>query len=54
MYSGGSDGFGLAFLVVMARRVARKEVRATLDDLVDSMVVKGLAYILGFGFLIQI
>ena len=35
-------------------RVAREEVGATLNDLVDSMVVKGSAYILGFGFLIQI
>ena len=31
-----------------------EEARATSDDLVDSMVVKGLAYILEFGFLIQI
>ena len=35
-------------------RVARKKARATLNDLVDSTVVKGSAYILGFSFLIQI
>ena len=62
MYSEGSNGFGLAFLVVMASsvggeasdywRVVRKEARATSNDSVNGMVVKSLAYILGFGFLI--
>ena len=34
--------------------VTREKVRAASNDLVDSTVVKGLAYRLGFGFLIQI
>ena len=34
--------------------VARDEARATSNDLVDSIVVKGLTYILRFSFLIQV
>ena len=35
-------------------RVARNEARATSNDLVDSTVVKDLAYILRLSFLIQV
>ena len=35
-------------------RIAGKEMRTTSNDLVDGMVVKGLAYILRLGFLIQV
>ena len=53
-FFGGDGEFGCYGEISNYWGIAGEEARATANDLVDSMVVEGLTYILQLGFLIQV